>query len=400
MSLLDTIPLPQIEARHLVMLIENGVVEGQDLEFKKTSYGGSDDDKREFLKDVTALANTSGGHIVVGLVADGGIASSLNAMEASVADSEKQRLENVLLDSVEPRLVGVQIREVPVAGGMLLVLRVPRSWHPPHRVTFKRLNKYFLRHSAGVYEPSVDQLRAVFLGGADTERRLLEFRIDRIARLQSGERGVALHAPGQMLVQAVPLGRSTSDFVMPSVQEAMTAFAPPGDPGSTYRFNFDGLLIHSSASHGPGRTTSYTQIFRDGRIEMARGGYVRDIDRDGSVRRYVVSGSLVTQLASAVRRSVGGLRKFGISDPVAVLISFLHAEGSRIPPQSTFADASDELDRRDLLFAPLIIEAAYDSDDRALEPVLDALWQAYGSEYCYPTRDREGQWQGLGAFRG
>jgi hypothetical protein len=400
MSLLDTISLAQIEERHLVLLIENGVGEGPDIEFKRTSYSSSDDDKREFLKDVTALANTSGGHIVIGMVANGGIASSFSPLGSSIADSEKQRLENMLLDSVEPRLVGVQIREVAVDGGILLILRVPRSWSPPHRVTFKRLNKYFLRHSAGVYEPSVDQLRAVFLGGADTERRLLEFRIDRIARLLSGEKGVALHAPGQMLLQAVPLSGAQPGFVMPSVQDAMIAFAPPGNPSATYRFNLDGLLIQSSASHGPGRTTSYTQIFRDGRIEMARGGYVRDIDRNGTVRRAVVTDSLVTQLASAARRSVEGIRRHGVTDPLAILISFLDAAGSRLPPPDDFFDASDELDRRDILFAPVVIEMAYPADDHALEPILDALWQAYGNEYCYPARDREGQWHGLSAFRG
>lgn len=400
MSLLDTMPLAQIEERHLVQLIENGVVEGSDLEFKQTAYGGSDDDKREFLKDVTALANTSGGHIVIGLIADGGLASALSPLASSSADFEKQRLENMLLDSIEPRLVGVQIREVAATGGMVLVLRVPRSWNPPHRVTFKRLNKYFLRHSAGVYEPSVDQLRAIFLGGADIERRLLEFRIDRMGRLLSGERGVSLHARGQIVVQTVPLSGASSGFVMPSVQEAMSVFAPPGNPGATYRFNLDGLLIHSSASHGPGRTTSYTQIFRDGRIEMARGGYVREFKRDGAIGNIVASGSLVTQLASAVRRSMEGVRRCGIADPVAILISFLDAAGSRLPPPDSFADASDELDRRDILFAPIIIEADYAADDRALEPVLDALWNAYGHEYCYPTRDEKGQWQGLGAFHG
>ncbi len=400
MSLLDTIPLAQIEERHLVLLIENGIVEGSDLEFKQAPYGGADDDKREFLKDVTALANTSGGHIVIGLVADAGIASALSPIELSIADSEKQRLENMLLDSIEPRLVGVQIREVAAAGGVVLILRVPRSWNPPHRVTFKRLNKYYLRHSAGVYEPSVDQLRAVFLGGADIERRLLEFRIDRLGRLLSGERGVSLHARGQIVVQTVPLSGASSGFVMPTVAEAMGVFAPPGNPSATYRFNLDGLLIHSSASHGPDRTTSYTQIFRDGRIEMARGGYIREANRDGAIGNIVVSGSLVTQLASAVRRSVEGVRRCGVADPLAILISFLDAAGSRLPPPDSFAEASDKLDRRDILFAPIIIESDYAVGDRALEPVLDALWNAYGHEYCYSARDQEGRWQGLGAFRG
>jgi hypothetical protein len=93
------------------------------------------------------------------------------------------------------------------------------------------------------------------------------------------------------------------------------------------------------------------------------------------------------------------MRKFGVSEAVAILISFLEAEGSRLPPErGLFAEASDELDRRDLLFAPVIVETEYRSDDRELEPVLDGLWQAYGCEYCFPTRDSEGRWQGLASF--
>jgi hypothetical protein len=37
----------------------------------------ADDDKREFLKDVTALANTSGGHVIIGMAAVDGVATSL-----------------------------------------------------------------------------------------------------------------------------------------------------------------------------------------------------------------------------------------------------------------------------------------------------------------------------------
>ncbi|WP_431303042.1 AlbA family DNA-binding domain-containing protein [Sediminicoccus sp. BL-A-41-H5] len=149
MSALDLTPLDQIAESDLQALVSNGASETVSLEFKETTYGSADDDKREFLKDVTALANTSGGHVIIGMAAVDGVATSLQPITTPSADQEKQRLENMLLAAVEPRLVGLQMREVPVTGGYVLVLRVPRSWNPPHRVTFKglELNPIHLDHT-------------------------------------------------------------------------------------------------------------------------------------------------------------------------------------------------------------------------------------------------------------
>ena len=48
-------------------LTEAQVPEGLRLEYKRELYGNSDSDKREFLKDVTALANSHGGHLILGI---------------------------------------------------------------------------------------------------------------------------------------------------------------------------------------------------------------------------------------------------------------------------------------------------------------------------------------------
>ena len=39
-------------------LIRNGVPEGLSIEYKSEPYGGKDDEKKEFLKDLSALANS------------------------------------------------------------------------------------------------------------------------------------------------------------------------------------------------------------------------------------------------------------------------------------------------------------------------------------------------------
>jgi hypothetical protein len=45
----------------------NGVAEGRQLDYKEQLPISSDDDKREFLGDVTSFANTAGGDLIYGV---------------------------------------------------------------------------------------------------------------------------------------------------------------------------------------------------------------------------------------------------------------------------------------------------------------------------------------------
>jgi predicted HTH transcriptional regulator len=62
-----------IAERDLQSLVENGVAEGILFDYKGELYGASDSEKREFLKDVSSFANTTGGHIIIGMTEDGGV---------------------------------------------------------------------------------------------------------------------------------------------------------------------------------------------------------------------------------------------------------------------------------------------------------------------------------------
>src|SRR5579871_423599 len=148
MSVLTTTPLDQIEERHLSALIDDKLQESQDLEFKRDIIGKDDRAKREFLKDVSGFANTAGGHLVIGLAEFEGVAATLHGITGTSADDEIRRLNSIIESGIEPRLVGLNIRPVPLsAGGYALVIRIPASWNPPHRVTFGGWNKYFARNS-------------------------------------------------------------------------------------------------------------------------------------------------------------------------------------------------------------------------------------------------------------
>jgi predicted HTH transcriptional regulator len=175
---INTISLEQITEQHLNTLIENRVPESRDLEFKRDQIGRDDAAKKEFLKDVSALANTAGGDLIIGMGEVDGVAASLHGIMAVPADDEMRRLEAILQDGLEPRLIGTRIQAVLLTGGgYVLVIRIQASWNAPHRVIYQRSNRFYGRNAAGTYEFGVEQLRAAFLVAPETERRLTDFRV-------------------------------------------------------------------------------------------------------------------------------------------------------------------------------------------------------------------------------
>src|SRR5438309_1617191 len=93
----------QITAADLERLVTNGVSESRSLEYKETLPGGSDQDKREFLADVSSFANAIGGDLVYG-ARDArdesgkptGTPDAIVGLDVTNLDQAIQRLENVL----------------------------------------------------------------------------------------------------------------------------------------------------------------------------------------------------------------------------------------------------------------------------------------------------------------
>ena len=173
-------------------LVSDGIREGLLIEYKRDMYGNADADKREFLKDLSSFANSSGGHLLIGVDEAQGVPVA-KAGDMQDADAALQRLENILRTGLEPRVVGIRMRAIPLdGGGHVFVVRVPKSWNPPHRVTLQGVNRFYTRSSAGAHEVSVEELRALFAGGAAGHDRLVAYRRERLARIAANEGIVSL----------------------------------------------------------------------------------------------------------------------------------------------------------------------------------------------------------------
>lgn len=396
---LSAIPLERVSEADLQRLVTDGVRESRDLDFKRDAIGDDRDAKREFLRDVTSFANTAGGHLIIGMEESTGVADALIGLKARPPDDEKLRLENVIRDGVEPRLVGVGIREVILSGGgYALVIKIPVSWNPPHRVAFGGTNRFYARNSAGAYELSVEQLRSAFLGGAELERRLEDFRFTRLARLETGQGGVGIAGKGRLVVQAVPLANQEEPLDLSVAEQQLGKFLPPQTgSGINYRYNLDGFLLHGATADG-GPPTSYIQLFRNGCVEIAVGGYLWSKSTGTNHRLFCAGQNLNSDLADTIETAIAGSFLLGATPPVAVMVSFLDGAGSVLSLDEGRVSLHDKvLDRNAVLFEPLVIQEGQLQQgwQKVLRPVFDSLWNAFGYSRCPFLFDQAGNWTGV-----
>jgi hypothetical protein len=367
-----------ISEADLTALINAGIPEGILIDYKRETYGNSDHDVKEFLKDVSSFANTAGGHLVIGMDETGGVASAITPITGLDADQESLRLENLTRDGIEPRIHGVRMRAIPIAvGGFVIVVRVPRSWNPPHRTIARKSNRFYVRNSAGTHEASVEELRVLFNVSATVNERIRAFRQERLAKITAGEGPVRLSQDrGRILLHMVPFSAfsALSQIDLAQTTQLQGSLRPMGSVGFTPRFNFDGFINIAGGNpcHG------YTQLFRNGIIEAVLAGMV--VDRDG--RAIIPSLSLEQYILDAIPFYLTALRSLEISTPVAVMVTIegVHGAFLGVSNHQFYFDQPAPISQSVLELPEVVIDDYGTPDDyqRTLRPAFDALWNAGG----------------------
>jgi predicted HTH transcriptional regulator len=202
----------EIDERALVALATEPACETKTLEFKQDLQVATDEQKVEFLSDVTALANSDGGDIVFGMRAEKGVAKELVGLKNFVPDDRIGQFENLLRDCVQPRLPGLQMEARALSNGnYALLIRVGRSWASPHMVRHQGVTRFCGRNSNGKYDLDVQQLRSAFLGSEGISDKLRNFRLDRVNRLASGGTPVQLTSQHLLVLHVLPVVSARPD---------------------------------------------------------------------------------------------------------------------------------------------------------------------------------------------
>ncbi|MCX4740802.1 AlbA family DNA-binding domain-containing protein [Streptomyces antibioticus] len=117
--------------------VENHIPESVDLDWKKDFYKGTDAGKKELAKDVSAMANTAGGMVVIGV--DDGKQDHAHDLAPfdPVQGHGEEWIRSVLANWIQPVVPNVGVRQVKSASKadkIYWVLTVPPSTQAPHAV--------------------------------------------------------------------------------------------------------------------------------------------------------------------------------------------------------------------------------------------------------------------------
>ena len=398
---LKHLPLTSIAEEHLQHLVEERIPESKGIEYKQSIQFVTDDQKRELLSDLTAFANTDGGDVVFGIAEADGSAGELVGLKNLNADDAIGKIENLLRDFVQPRIIGVQMKVVALGSGThALIVRIPRSFSAPHMVNHRGVSRFCGRNSNGKYDLDVHELRLAFNVGETYAERLRSFRLDRINRLVSGESPVPLSGKHLIVLHILPLdavrreGRLQTEELNKANEDYR--LKPMNCSGWGPAFNFDGLVVKSG--NGMGKTDSYVQLFRKGHIEIVESQLLepRQLVHDGPKAKIIPSNYWEKKILEAFPGYLKALDSIGIPLPYSLSLSLLNVRGFHLYLGSSHMVHYDVslINHDHLLTEEVLMESMDEPVDGLLRPLFDQVWNACGRAKSI-SYDEEGRWKEL-----
>jgi hypothetical protein len=341
-------------------------------------------------KDVSAFANSQGGNLILGISESKGIAKELIGLDIDV-DKEIVRMEQLLRNSIEPPIMGLRIRSIPINKGKnVLMLRIPRSWNAPHRVVAQSTNRFYFRHSAGVYEPSVVELRALFNQSSTALDSAKRFREKRIFKICNGIEDRPLQNKGRLIIHIVPIASFSGmiNLDLSKAFEKRDSFKPLGSSGFTAHFNLYGFINERGGEFNYG----YTQIFRNGSLEATKANIVTRSKND----QIIDGNSLEKYIFDSLSYYIDGLKTIGVPLPLIIMFSLEGVKGAHYEVKYNLWDDSRPTLQDDIIYLPECILEEYGNElkyHNTVRHTFDALWNASGHPKAL-SFDEKGMWVG------
>ena len=373
--------------QHLQDLVTQLRREDQTIEFKRTLPGVDQQERvRWLLKPVCSFANSQGGDLLLGMTAEEGLATEVTGVEIADPDQQVMTLDQILRANLDPVVPGIRVRAlaVPGIGRHVVVVRVPASWNQPHRL--KVNGKFYARGSAGSFELDMPQLRQSFLLSNSLATSIQNFRSERIARIVSGDTPVATQDGIRVIVHILPVSSFSGSSAL-SAEDCLANFVrvlPRVRGGMTREIGIEGMTVYDVSPDG---SRTYTQVFREGRIE-----HVEIYRPDGN---FLPSVDFERVCIDSVREGIRFLTARNFGNVYFVGLAIVNAKGYELGlgqmVRFYHGDDARPFSKDTMIFS--MIELSGDAPDiaRALRPVFDHVWNAAGMPKSL-NYDEAGAW--------
>lgn len=163
-------PLSDLSLDDFISLIDNRILEGQHLEYKREEYDVNH--RHEMLRDITALANAEGGYLILGIEEDSEhLPVSITAINNphSIAERMLQRC----LDCIDERIEGLEIQAYDTGFNQgIIVVRVPYSTRRPHIAILENQVHISRRYGTHKRPMTIGEIRHIILSSGQSHQPL------------------------------------------------------------------------------------------------------------------------------------------------------------------------------------------------------------------------------------
>jgi hypothetical protein len=151
-----------------------------------------------------------------------------------------------------------------------------------------------------------------------------------------------------------------------------------------FRYNLEGFLTYSIG--GSGLSYSYTQVYRNGVIEI-----VDALELSGT-KKIIPSIDYERDIIRVLPNYLLALKHLGVQLPIAVFLTLIGVKGYSMATSKLFEGESRTIDR-DILQLPEALVASYDiKTEVVLRPAFDAIWNSCGFAKSL-NYDEKGEWK-------
>jgi hypothetical protein len=364
-------PIDTINEHDLQQLIDDLVCESQSLEFKQRINLDEREAKYEFLRDVSAFANATGGDIIIGLGEKDGAPSEIAPLQGINADDFALRISHLCSQGLTPPLSSVRVQPVIVTkGGTVFVLRIPQSWNRTHMLREKQ--EFWVRTGPGKRRMDYAEIRRGILESEIQINEFKRFRMTRIEDLSIDNGPFPLASRTKWIFHVIPAQAFSFGNVLDLGYVRYDDFRLADGHAPRRGCNFDGLIVSNPVGD---RVDSYTQFFRNGVIEYVTSKQIEVEGRKGGR-----PGNTIYDPKDLIRTSIQqALRCYAtlnIAPPFFFCASMINVKGFRIFQGLESSDVSTPPYRNNLIFPEL--EITSEDVDEVVKQSLKLIYQSFG----------------------
>ena len=364
-------------------LVDDLVGEGPRLDYKEIQGLDTASDRHEVAKDVSSFANEVGGTIVYGIpedrTADGPPIPCKRYGIAPIRSFES-RVENILVDSVQPTLPECRVRPVYISDkpkGVVYVVWTPESWAGVHMVEAHNDRRYYRRGQYRAVEMTEREVRdryeRLFLGRRWVDEFLRSAELNYVATL------LPEAYRSHYVVCPVIASESRVDISSRRVRDWLQSH-PYTYSQSPYAASPYGARTSLNIDHDRCKWDPYMEIYRNGAISHWLPTTVTATERG-----MVLADLAELQDVEHFLKYAGLLYSFvGYTGPIRVLVEISHMKPTAMANLNLPAPIGhpwtkllthDNVLRMDILDSAMVL---VNEPNRILKALADEMFRAYG----------------------